>query len=169
MAQPKNKMSYNCGGHALNTKTWYCPYDRDTENIWNIIYGYTVDGLNEEEITDILTNKFTKTICKDFPKLRQINFEKLDYSKRIIAFRTFYTTEGAHFEVDYDFHFKYWNTKTWSEKMGGGSIRHCDLDPDTSWFYDFTDSSNKDIETAIENDNDYVNYNGRIVYFQEED
>lgn len=174
MAQFIDNRGWNCGGFALQTRTWYIPHDN-----WK--YGYDIwDYITEQQdfiptdndgdifIANRLVHKDIDCILNDFPNLKRVSYKDIDWSKKIIAYRVFYETDEDNFE-DYDFHFKYWNTKTWSEKMGGGEIHHCNLDEDSTWFYDFDDFSNKDIEVAREENHNYHNYNSEIIYFQYND
>lgn len=112
MAQPKEW--YNCGGHALQTKTWYRPYESEEHgyDLWGYIGDMEEDGLEEEEILKNLTDVDIDCILGDFPNLEVVDYDKIDYARKVIAYRVMY----QQYEGEYDFHFKYWNGKTWSEK-----------------------------------------------------
>ena len=159
MSQPRFLWAFNCGGFALRTEEWYQPHN-------NIYYGYNprnliedimrTDFYNEREnkkereklILKYLLDKDINAILDDFPKLQIVKFDKLDYSKKIIAYRIYFEEKDNLDGYDYDFHFKYWNTKSWSEKLGSSIIRHCDLDSNKDWFYDAMDLTNKNKELA---------------------
>lgn len=147
MTQPKER--YNCGGHALQTKTWYRPYENEKYgyDIWDYIGDMEEAGLGEEEILKYLTDADIDCILDDFPNLEVVDYDKIDYARKVIAYRIMYR---QCIVGDYDFHFKYWNGKTWSEKMGRGMIRHCELLPNDEWDYGLFGNC----------------YNGEIVYFQ---
>lgn len=173
MAQFRNNFSFNCGGFALGTDDWYVPcrdeggYDKD-EYIEVLQEHFRELILSEREVAIANMLAFTDKdiILFNFHHLEQVRFEELDYSRRIVAYRVYYEEVPWLDFYDYDFHFKYWNTKCWSEKMGGGDIRHCELEPDKEWFYDYTDLSNKNIDYAREEGHPYNNYNSEIIYFQ---
>lgn len=174
MAQFKNNFSFNCGGFALGTMDWYVPY-KDEGGYDKFDY---IDFLQEQfreltlserefTIANMLAFTDKDIILNNFHKIELVGFKDLDYSKRIIAYRVYYEEDPLlEYLYDYDFHFKYWNTKCWSEKNGRGDIRHCELEPDKEWFYDYTDITNTDIEYARNENHLYTNYNSEIIYFQ---
>ena len=70
---------YNCGGHALNTKTWYHPYNKEVENIWNTIDSYIARGFDEEEITE----GDTRVVLHLHPALAPYKVAVLPLSKKL--------------------------------------------------------------------------------------
>lgn len=98
-----DKFTYNCGGYALGTFSWYCPLEPDEFD--------TFDG-DETECLQACTD----AILSDFPDLFLIDEYDMIYPKyscrkyEIIAFRISYHD---------DFHFwKLGRNNMWFDKMG---------------------------------------------------
>jgi len=89
------KYSYNCGGYALNTFSWYCPSDKDER----------VCALNNT------LEECVNTMLKDFSDLRCINnLNEVRDGEYALAFRL----------SDFDFHYvKRGLNNVWRSKMGG--------------------------------------------------
>lgn len=131
---------YNCGGYALNTFSWYEPYNVDIDEIEDSIARYIDRGYLKEQIYNILLNKFVKHILKDFKNLRTIRDKsELKEGERLIYFRYFFElisdfddnwigTEDSYDYIHSDFHFRFYENGHWYEKNGGGPIHMCDGD-----------------------------------------
>ena len=70
-----NKLSYNCGGYALGTFSWYCPYPPEYEG---------------QSVSDIPLQVLIDTMLNDFKgRLRLIkDCKECKRGERVIAFRT---------------------------------------------------------------------------------
>ena len=87
-----NRHAFNCGGYALGTFSWYCPYteEEDGENG----FGWGWDSY--EEVVEV-TEHCTEQMLKDFSDLRVINsLSELNKTEYAIAFRV---------SSDGDFHY----------------------------------------------------------------
>jgi hypothetical protein len=129
---------YNCGGYALNTFSWYEPYDVDIDIIEEDIAEYIDHGYLKEQIYNILLSRFVKHILKDFKTLRTIKDKsELKSDERLIYFRYFFElvsdfddnwngTEDSYDYIHSDFHFRFYENNHWYEKNGSGPIHMCD-------------------------------------------
>lgn len=102
------KHTYNCGGYALGTFSWYCPHPEEENNPW---HGYDYSFTTREEAW-VKTMYAVSQMILDFEgKLRMI--KSLDQlhkaTERVVAFRL---------SSDGDFHYvkKDWNG--WHHKRG---------------------------------------------------
>lgn len=95
------KYEYNCGGYALDTFSWYCPY---AEN---------VDLFDELEDYDSALELFTNQMLQDFPDMRVINnLDEKNKDEYYVAFRV----------GEDDFHFiKGYSKYMWFSKMGSSA------------------------------------------------
>jgi hypothetical protein len=101
---------YNCGGYALGTFSWYCPYhDIKWAHIWER-GGRSLRGHKKEFMRQAI-----ETMLEDFPNLRRIHFPiEATPNERVIALRL----------ADHDFHFMYRGlNKVWYQKMGGTELQ----------------------------------------------
>ena len=101
---------YNCGGYALGTFSWYCPYhDIKWAHRWERS-GKALRGYKREFMRQAI-----KTLLKDFPTLRRIHLPiEATPNERVIALRL----------ADHDFHFMYRGlNKVWYQKMGGTELQ----------------------------------------------
>lgn len=142
-----NIYSYNCGGFALRTFTWYTPYNIGVGDIIEDLYNL---DYFEKEIEDLLLDLFVERMLDDFPSLHLIH-EKDIYNekfidKEIIAFRIGVIYQEKYEELDFDFHFRKRLYGQWYEKQGEGKIRKCNF------------------ETNNWHDGDFC-YDSKIVYF----
>ena len=99
---------YNCGGYALGTFNWYCPYDSNhKDRVCTSFFGM----MSKEETLDYMV-QFMLEDFKD--ELRLINSVKeLNKNEYAIAFRIGYC----------DFHFiKRGRNGVWYHKMGNNNI-----------------------------------------------
>lgn len=160
-----NNFCTNCGGFALQKNMWYIPSD-------NMNYGYDIQGYLEDydELTeekDAIFQQLIKNdiqcILDDNPYLEKVNYNQIDWSKRVVAYRICLDEDFNYDNYNYDFHFKYWNGKCWAEKCGEGNIHHCDLD---NWFYDYDYPDNKDKDIAEREGDRYREYNSDTIFFQ---
>ena len=100
--------SYNCGGYALNTFSWYCPHNSSRK------YGSTTEQgmLNT-------TNNAVEFMLKEFKDLRVItDLKELQPNEYAIAFRI----GGVGGEADFHFMKRGKNGK-WYHKPGGTGIQ----------------------------------------------
>ena len=138
---------YNCGGFALKTFNWLTPYtdevdddndpytEVDREDFIDSLYE---DGFDDNFVSYELVFEDTHHILKRFPFLEQIELEDARPEDTIIAYRVFTKWDESYDCVaDTDFHFKVRLNGFWFEKMGGGEICLCDLNPDEkqAWIY----------------------------------
>lgn len=100
---------YNCGGYALGTYSWYCPYGR----VWADRFDTKYKPLknHKREFMRIAI----RTLLEDFPNLRKIHLpDEATPNERVIALRL----------ADHDFHFMYRGlNKVWYQKMGGTELQ----------------------------------------------
>lgn len=104
------RRTYNCGGYALGTFSWYLPYESDQ-------YGF-VWGVNLSTTRmDIITNECIKFMLEDFADLRLIDsVADLQKGEYAIAFRL---------SSDGDFHYIKRNRMgLWTHKRGTSSTIH---------------------------------------------
>lgn len=104
--------TYNCGGYALGTFSWYCPHDEaDEDRGWGYDYGF-----NTQEEAWIKTMYSVSKMILDFEgQLRVItSLDKLNrLTERVVAFRL---------SADGDFHYiKKGFNGNWYHKRGGSS------------------------------------------------
>ena len=131
---------YNCGGYALNTFSWYEPYDTDIEEIESEIAELIEEEFDKKEIYSMILDRLVKHMLKEIKGLRTIKQNKdLKPNERLIYFRYFYELvsdfdddwEGTTNCYDYihsDFHFRFYEDGHWHEKNGNGPIHMCDGD-----------------------------------------
>lgn len=100
---------YNCGGYALGTYSWYCPYDRKWADRFNTKYLPLKNHKRE------FMRLATQIILKDFPNVRTIRLpDEATPNERVIALRL----------ADNDFHFMYRGlNKVWYHKIGGTELQ----------------------------------------------
>lgn len=93
---------YNCGGYALNTFSWYCPYNKGTA--WSALAEYY--GI--EQLLDLTINYMIEEFGNN---LRVINdIKELKENEYAIAYRA----------SEYDFHYvKRASNGNWFHKRGG--------------------------------------------------
>lgn len=97
------KRDYNCAGYALETYSWYCPFDEST-----IIEG-DIEDLEKLAI-HVLTRDFNLIPISQH-NIRNKNYDLNQYN--IIAFR--FSNDDFHFQ-------KLGKNMKWYEKRGGTSI-----------------------------------------------
>lgn len=104
---PQNE--YNCAGYALNTFSWYCPHDDESE--W---FNWSANW--DMEYMRMLTEKAVAYMLADFPDMRVIKrMRELQKDEYAIAFRV---------SSDGDFHFcKRDEHRHWTHKPGASYIR----------------------------------------------
>ena len=96
---------YNCGGYALNTYNWFCPYGSLRED--SLRNGYSLEVTLEN-----FTNYILKTFETRIRRISEVKERKKD--EYVIAFRVGYT----------DFHFaKRGDNGVWYHKPGSNTIR----------------------------------------------
>lgn len=100
------KHEYNCAGYALETYSWYCPFDKET-----IIEGNEENLVQLEKLaTRILVRDFNLILIPQYD-IRNKNYDLNQYN--VIAFRF----------SNNDFHFwKLGKNMRWYEKMGRSSV-----------------------------------------------
>lgn len=136
---------YNCGGYALQTFSWYKPYEFDS---YDYIYELLAQGYSEEEITERILEVSRDNMEWDFgDKIRFIRTDyfsrentqeellnQLEENEELIAFRIGLEIDDCDYDnpviVDYDFHYRVYRNGSWSEKMGNESITPCDFEED---------------------------------------
>ena len=160
-----NTYDINCGGFALQKRIWYVPSRNKNYgyNIYNYIDDYEAIPEERERIFKEMLEKDIQCILDDNSFLERVNYNQIDWSKRVIAYRICLDEDFEDDDYNYDFHFKYWNGKCWAEKMGEGDIHHCSLD---NWFYDYDYPDNKDKHEAKRVGDRYREYNSGIIFFQ---
>lgn len=98
---------YNCGGYALSTFNWYCPYRNDNDHTSNLRKRKTIDEMAEHYANFMLEDFFGK--------LRRItDIKELEENEKAIAFRC--GTDDFHYCVR-------GNNGVWYHKPGSSSIR----------------------------------------------
>lgn len=110
-----HKRTYNCGGYALGTYSWYCPYRDEWEDFFSL-FGDMYTEIEDEDIEMIyerITGIAIRTMLEDFAH-RHIHVisEVADRKENetVIAFRHDLT----------DFHYlKLGANGVWYSKMGG--------------------------------------------------
>ena len=149
---------YNCGGYALSTFTWVCPYvsfyTKQYESITkhgieelaynettreDLMYSMYYKGALISEIESTILQKDVKYLLQRYPFLEQVDINEVDKSVPLIAYRIF-VKEQFENELDSDFHFKRRKNGIWSEKMGAHCIRDCRLQKDRPWVYSSNDT-----------------------------
>lgn len=136
---------YNCGGFALKTFTWLTPYTEEVEDDDDpyteedreeYIEELLLYGASDEYLEDRLVRADIDQLLKRFDFLQQINLEDAQPNDLIIAYRVFVRADkDREYIEDTDFHFKVRLNGFWFEKMGGGEIHLCELNPDKPWSY----------------------------------
>lgn len=127
-AENTDKYDYNCGGYALNTFSWYRPYEDDDEDP---IEPLIEEGFTKEEIYEIKLGQYVSTMLNDFPNLRVLTSPTdVKKSERLIFFRFFYELEdededGYYSGIHTDFHYRFFDSDCWKEKCGRSDTRIC--------------------------------------------
>ncbi len=140
-----NLSDYNCGGYALNTFSWYEPYNgEDVEEIEEEVAEYLDEGWSVEQIYEFLASQFVDYMIHDIKGLRLIdNNDEVKKDERLIYFRFLIglvsnfddNWEGTPDDYDYvhvDFHYRFFEDGHWHEKNGVGDLKTCDGDADNS-------------------------------------
>lgn len=98
---------FNCGGYALGTYNWFCPYENDEESERLFEYPEKHD-LSVDETAE----ETTQWMLDNIPGLRRVNdIEDLHDDEYLIAYKTGWQ----------DFHFmKRSKNGNWWHKMGSG-------------------------------------------------
>ena len=120
---------YNCGGLALNTFSWYLPWndDDECEVPENTIMYLLEEDWDKDEIYGFLQERFLHRMLKDFSNLRLLDgpHDTIKENERLICFRFYYREEECHSfnpyeKIDFDFHFRYYSKQSecWVEKCG---------------------------------------------------
>lgn len=147
---------YNCGGFALSTYDWLCPYaEKPEQDSWTersrILYVEDRLGFEPlEDITDEVVDLDANYLLRTYPFLKQVNLSDCSKDDTVIAYRIFIDASDEYVE-DTDFHFRVRHNGFWFEKMGTDDITICITDVENPW---------GDIE-----DEDIV-YNSKVVYFK---
>lgn len=136
--------SYNCGGYALSTYTWYLPY-REWDGDWSHadrINDLLCEGASESDIYDTILDHDRAVFEEQFAD-RNITFVDEDDIPYIgndvdlIAYRFYYTADNeyvdcandeVYYDIDTDFHFRVRRKGVWYEKRGMTEIRKCEYD-----------------------------------------
>ena len=143
---------YNCGGYALKTFSWYCPYEFDEDThpydsnldwMESLLYQ---NGLTIEEATEEILWGNVNKMLEDFAeKLRVVQKdEHLKADEELIAYRLSVMKDEKWVE-EMDFHYAVFREGKWKHKLGRDKIRP----------FKFTEES---WETS------YFIYNSPIVY-----
>ena len=101
------RYTYNCGGYALGTFSWYLPYESDR-------YGFVWGGHLTTRRMDTITDQCVEFMLRDFADLRVIDsVADLQKDEYAIAFRL---------SSDGDFHYIKRNRNgLWTHKRGASS------------------------------------------------
>ena len=105
--------TFNCGGYALGTFSWYCPHTEDDERYSSRWGGYDYSFSNREEAWSKTMYAVSKMVLDFEGKLRMItDLKQLDKkTERVVAFRL---------SEDGDFHYvKKSANGQWHHKRGG--------------------------------------------------
>ena len=132
--------TYNCGGYALRTFSWYTPYTKfeDELDYLEDLYNKIDDSI---EVENIMLKRWTDFMLKEMSDLRIIHsFSELNSNEELIAFRgsfifNRYITDNDIWkaDVDFDFHFRVFRDGHWMEKNGYTAIKECENNED--WDY----------------------------------
>ena len=124
-----SELLYNCGGYALETYSWYYPYDSYSEQVFQILDNLEYEKGSWYKVLKNIGEEHTRQLLTDFPNLKR---GIVDNSKKIILYRLglnlSYLPQNLdnleYIDIDFDFHFITYNkdTKKASHKMGLGSI-----------------------------------------------
>lgn len=141
--------AYNCGGFALSTYDWLCPYVRtdDSTDKYDLPDGtYTdeerefiiehliEDGWTEADIEEEILHCDVNFLLGEYPFLEPVELAECDLSDTVIAYRIFINIdEELGIVEDTDFHFKVRINGFWFEKMGNEPIRLCQLEDANPW------------------------------------
>ena len=102
-----SQYDYNCGGYALGTFNWYCPYETDKDHTSNLRTKMSVDSMADHYAEFMLQDFFGRLrIIKEVKEIRK--------DEKAIAFRC--CGEDFHFCVRGD-------NGVWYHKPGGNTIR----------------------------------------------
>lgn len=134
---------YNCGGYALETYSWYYPYDEEEAEdmvLENKFITNFKNGMTTQENYDYFMSRFVKRILSDFEdRIRLVKKDSVLFgTERLIAFKFFFHPydEERGFknlsDVHFDFHFRFFddNWEKWVEKCGLGELKFCEVDED---------------------------------------
>lgn len=149
--------SYNCGGYALSTFSWFYPYiagfrycnmlhinncnNNDDKYRTELIFELYEDGFNKDEIIDYLLlrdKNFMLSVFKD--SLRSISSpEEANEDEEVIAYRLCINLyedgygEVREEDIDEDFHFLVFRDGQWMHKPGSNMIQPFEGDIYKPW------------------------------------
>lgn len=128
---------YNCGGYALGTYSWYCPYERTDYFVESRFINYCEQGFSSAEIYSLFANMFKKRMKEDFGEsLISLNEPEEVYNfsgAQLIAFKFLFEPCEKDFtnehSVHFDFHYRICDPLVgiWYEKCGSNDIRELDF------------------------------------------
>lgn len=133
-AENTDTYDYNCGGEALKTYSFYFPYYIDADEEDERIAEMIEDGMDAEEIKELLLTEYTEKMLEDFPDTLRILSKPTEVlpNERLIYFRValeIFDDElpYSYTGIDTDFHFCYFEDGHWYEKRGGlAPHQNCD-------------------------------------------
>jgi len=141
--------AYNCGGFALSTYNWICPYVRTDDSVdkYDIPDDVYTDveregvmstlvemGWTESDIEEEILYHDVNFLLEEYPFLEAVNLEDCKLDETVIAYRLFVHIDDDNTCVeDTDFHFKVRINGFWFEKMGNEPIHLCQLEDTKPW------------------------------------
>lgn len=148
---------YNCGGYALNTFSWYMPYEGETEDQEFKVSDMIEADFSLEEIYEILLSDYTSYMLNEIEGLRLLTDPtEVKKNERLIYFRIFvdligYDSETEYYDdVHFDFHYRYFENGHWYEKCGGDDLRTCDEDMESDWECGYNVYDSRTVYLALE-------------------
>lgn len=148
--------SYNCGGYALRTFSWFYPYansirycdmlhinntNNDCQYRTELIFNLYEEGYSKKEIFDYLLSKDKEFMLSLFSNLRSISSPKeAGKNEEVIAYRlciNLYEDKYGEIReenIEEDFHFLVFRNGQWMHKPGGTRISSFDNDIYKPWY-----------------------------------
>ena len=126
----KERVECNCGGFALNTPSWVCPYDNDAEytdeSRTQMIRDMYEEGFSKEAIMEAIITLDQESLLRSCSWIEPVLPEEISPNDRIVAYRLFLDETALEFGiVEEDYHFRVRINGFWFEKCGHDPIRFC--------------------------------------------
>lgn len=145
--------SYNCGGYALRTFSWYWPHDGGDEIDELIDDMYYAEGESVGTICEVVTDLEVAYMLEEFGDTLRVIHSETDAGEgeEAIQFRVLIQPEEDNEWVNNDYHFRVLRDGVWMEKNGDRSVKEVtdrDTLPNGNWI----------------SPTDKLEYNGPIVW-----
>ena len=131
----KGRTDCNCGGFALDTPSWVCPYDNDdryTEGYrYSLIEEMYDEGFSKDSIMEVILALDQQALLRACSWIEPVLKEDIRPEDRVVAYRLYLDEDALEAgEIDDDYHFRVRINGFWFEKCGQEPIRFCGTELD---------------------------------------